>query len=235
MGILVATKLILSAPKVVVTVKSYVPYLNNRYRHMGVQYIPHGTSVGNSTSIDPEEKIILMFGHMGPYKGLPVIIQAFKELRAEKHNVRLIVAGTSHPNFPDFIDEFAKQHIPYVEFLGYVPEENIGRLFRMSDIVVIPYFTTTGTSGVFHLACGYGRPIVASDLPEIRELVEEGACAILVPPGNVAALKKAIIRVLSEEKVAAEMSCKNLTFAQNESWSVVAIKYEEAYLELLSS
>ena len=86
----------------------------------------------------------------------------------------MIVAGTSHPNFPEFLDEFAKRSIPYVEYLGYVPEENIAQIFRMADVVVIPYFTTTGTSGVFHLACGYGRPIVASNLPEIRELVDDG-------------------------------------------------------------
>jgi cellulose synthase/poly-beta-1,6-N-acetylglucosamine synthase-like glycosyltransferase len=234
LGILVATKLILSAPRVVVTVKSYVKYLNDHYGHMGVEYIPHGTLVGNSQPIDPEEKIILMFGHMGPYKGLPVMMQAFQELRAEKYNVRLIVAGTSHPNFPEFLDEFKNRHLPYVEFLGYVPDENIARVFRMSDVVVIPYFTTTGTSGVFHLACGYGKPIVASNLPEIRELVEEGASAILVSPGDVQALKKAIVRVLSEEETAAKMSRCNLAFAQSESWGIIAEKYEEAYLELFA-
>lgn len=234
LGILVATKLILSAPRVVVTVKSYVKYLNDQYGHMGVEYIPHGTSVGNCSPIDPEEKIILMFGHMGPYKGLPVVMKASEELRAEKYNIRLIVAGTSHPNFPEFLDEFKNRRLPYVEFLGYVPEENIARVFRMSDVVVIPYFTTTGTSGVFHLACGYGKPIVASNLPEIRELVAEGASALLVPPGDVQALKKAIIRVLSEEDTAAKMSQCNLAFAQNESWGIIAEKYEEAYLELFA-
>jgi glycosyltransferase involved in cell wall biosynthesis len=235
MGILVATKLILSAPRVVVTVRSYVEYLNKRYGHKGVQYIPHGTSVGNYSSIDPEEKVILVFGHMGPYKGLTLMIKAFEELRREKNNVKLVVAGTSHPNFPGFLDEFVTHHIPNVDFLGYVPAENVAQIFRMADVVVIPYFTTTGTSGVFHLACGYGRCIVASDLPEIRELVDDGASAILVPPGDVNALKSAILTVLSNETMAAKMGEQNLLFAQKESWSVVAEEYEEAYLELLTS
>ena len=231
-GILVATKLILTAPRVVVTVRSYAEYLKKRYGHQGVQYIPHGTLAGNYPSIDPEEKVILVFGHMGPYKGLPVMMKAFEELRREKANVKLIVAGTSHPNFPGFLDDFKKQRVPKVEYLGYVPEENLAQVFRSADVVAIPYFTTTGTSGVFHLACGYGKPIVASDLPEIREIVADGASAILVPPGDVEALKNAILQVLSNEKMAAEMGAKNLIFAQKESWSVVAAAYEEAYLEL---
>jgi cellulose synthase/poly-beta-1,6-N-acetylglucosamine synthase-like glycosyltransferase len=234
-GILIATKLILSAQRIVVTVRSYVKYLNDRYGHKGVQYIPHGTSAGNYTSIDPEDKVILMFGHMGPYKGLPVMIKAFEEMRREKNNIKLVIAGTSHPNFPNFLDEFKQKHIPKVEFLGYVPEENLSQVFRMADLVVIPYFTTTGTSGVFHLACGYGKPIVASDLPEIREIIADGASAILVPPGNAQALKNAILTLLSNEKMAAKMSEQNLAFAQKESWSVIAGEYEEAYLELLTS
>jgi cellulose synthase/poly-beta-1,6-N-acetylglucosamine synthase-like glycosyltransferase len=235
MGILIATKLILSAPKIVVTVRSYVKYLNDRYGHRGVQYIPHGTLSGNSTPIDPEDKIILMFGHMGPYKGLPVMIKAFEEMRQEKSDIKLVIAGTSHPNFPNFLDEYKKKHIPKVEFLGYVPEENLAQVFRTADLVVIPYFTTTGTSGVFHLACGFGKPIVASDLPEIREIIADGASALLVPPGNVQALKNAIFMVLSNEELAAKMRAQNLVFAQKESWSVIAKEYEEAYLELVTS
>jgi len=230
----VATKLILSAPRVVVTVRSYADYLSKRYGHKGVQYIPHGTSAISYTAIDPEEKVILMFGHMGPYKGLPVIMKAFEELRQENNNVKLIVAGSSHPNFPGFIDEFAKKRIPKAEFLGYVPEENVAQVFRAADVVVIPYFTTTGTSGVFHLACGYGKPIIASDLPEIREIISEGASALLVPPGNVQALKDAIKKLLSNPEMAAKMGDQNLVFAQKENWSVVAGEYEEAYLELLA-
>ena len=235
MGILLATKLMLSAPKVVVTVRSYVDYLKARYGHMGVKYIPHGSIASNSSRIDPEEKVILVFGHMGPYKGLSVMLKAFEELRSEKPNVKLVMAGSSHPNFPIFLDHYVKMHIPKVEFIGYVPEENLAEIFRMADVVVLPYSTTTGTSGVFHLACGYGKPIVASDLPEIREILDEGASALLVPAGDVQALKDAILKVLSDEKLASKMSEQNLRFAQSESWGIIAEMYEKAYLELLNS
>jgi glycosyltransferase involved in cell wall biosynthesis len=235
MGILVATKLILSAPKVVVTVRSYANYLKMRYGHLGVQYIPHGAIAKNSLQICPGEKVILIFGFMGPHKGLSVLLKAFEELSTEKTNVKLVVAGSDHPNFPGFLNRYAKLNNPKVEFLGYVCEENIVQVFGKTDVVVIPYLTMTGTSGVFHLACGYGKPIVSSDLPEIRELLDEGAAALLVPPNDAHALKNAMLKVLSNDKLAARMASRNLLFAQRESWGIVAEAFEEAYLELLNT
>jgi glycosyltransferase involved in cell wall biosynthesis len=170
---------------------------------------------------------------MGPHKGLPLMFEAFEKIVKEKSNIKLVVAGSNHPNFPNYLEEFGKAHTPNVEFSGYVPRQKLGSVFRMADVVVLPYNATPGTSGVFHLACGYGRPIVASDLPEIRELVNDGASAILVPPDDVDALKEAILTVLSNKEIATKMSEQNLNFAQRESWSSVAKAYEDAYIALL--
>lgn len=231
-GIFVATKIVLSAQNVVVLVKGYSDSLKYRYGHKGVLYIPHGTTVVTEPKIDSSKKTILIFGHMGPHKGLPLMLEAFKKIKAEKINVRLIVGGTNHPNYPNYLSQFIKAHMPNVEFTGYVPQNKLGEVFEQANVVVLPYHAAPGTSGVFHLACGYGRPVVASDLPEIRELVHEGAAAILVPPGDVAALKDAIISVLSDQEVADKMSKQNLVFAQKESWSAVAKAYEDAYFKL---
>ncbi|MBE3115798.1 glycosyltransferase [Candidatus Bathyarchaeota archaeon] len=116
-----------------------------------------------------------------------------------------------------------------------MPQEKLGSVFRKAAVVVLPYNAAPGTSGVFHLACGYGCPIVASDLPEIRELVNDGASAILVPPGDVDALKDAILKILLNEEAASKMSRQNLNFASRESWSAVAKAYEDAYIALIKS
>jgi glycosyltransferase involved in cell wall biosynthesis len=230
-----ATKIILSAQSVVVLVRSYSDVLKKRYGHRGVYYIPHGAAVDMQSKTTSNEKVILIFGHMGPHKGLPLMLKAFEKISKTNANVKLIVAGSNHPNFPNYLDQFIKLHIPNVDFLGYIPQEQLGSVFRKVTVVVLPYNAAPGTSGVFHLACGYGCPIVASDLPEIRELVNDGASAILVPPGNVDALKDAILKVLLNDKVASEMSKQNLKFAQRESWSAVANAYKDAYIALLKS
>jgi glycosyltransferase involved in cell wall biosynthesis len=115
-----------------------------------------------------------------------------------------------------------------------VEENDLAGVFEKVDVVVLPYLTATGTSGVFHLACGFGKPIIASDLPELRELVTEGASAILVPPGDVKALKDAILSVLDNKELRASMERQNLAFAQMENWGAVAEAYEKVYLETLT-
>jgi glycosyltransferase involved in cell wall biosynthesis len=233
-GILITTKIILSAQSVVVLVRSYAEFLKKRYGHKGVQYIPHGTTVDDlELKTNNTEKAILIFGHMGPHKGLPLMLTAFERLSKERSNVKLLVGGSNHPNFPNYLDKFIKAHIPNVEFSGYIPQEKLEPFFKMAEVVVLPYNAAPGTSGVFHLSCGYGRPVVASDLPEIREIVDEGASAILVPSGDAEALKDAILLILSDEEIASKMSEQNLNFAKTETWTVVAKAYENAYRALL--
>lgn len=234
-GILMATKIILSAQSVVVLVRSYGDFLKKRYGHQGVQYIPHGASVEAYPKKNTNDKVILIFGHMSPHKGLPLMFEAFHKITAQKSNIKLVVAGSNHPNFPNYLENFVKAHVPNIEFLGYVPQEKLQSVFGIADVVVLPYNAAPGTSGVFHIACGYGCPIVASDLPEIREMVSDGASAILVLPENVDALQEAILSVLFNKELSSKMTEQNLNFAQRESWSSVAKAYAEAYTALLSS
>ncbi len=231
-GILVATKLALSASSVVVTVESYVDYLKERYRPKRLRFIPHGTSPPRLLSTNHKEKVLLLFGHMGPSKGLPIMFRAFESLHKQLKDTKLIIAGDSHPNFPNYLHDMKKIAPKEVDFTGYIQEENLPKIFSIADVVVLPYSTATGTSGVFHIACGYGKPIVATSLPEITELVNKGASALLVQPKNEKALKEAILKVLSNRRLAAEMSQKNLAFAGQQQWSTVAEAYESEYLKL---
>jgi glycosyltransferase involved in cell wall biosynthesis len=235
-GVLVATRFILSASRVVVMVKSYAEYLRKHYNPKGILFIPHGSLGGNHcVSIDPEDKVVLMFGHMGPSKGLPTMLTAFEKIKKERSDVQLVIAGANHPNFPRYLDGFMKNAPSKVYFRGYVPEEDLYQVFGMADVVVTPYLIALGTSGVFHLACGFGKPIVSSDLPEMKEMVADGASALLVPPGDADALKDAILKVLVDKEATAKMCLQNLKFAQNERWSIVAQAYEQVYQELLNT
>jgi glycosyltransferase involved in cell wall biosynthesis len=234
-GIIVATRLILSASRVVVMVKSYADYLRRNYNNKSILFIPHGSTSHNCPSIDPEEKVVLMFGHMGPFKGLPTMLSAFEKITRDRNDVKLIIAGANHPNFPTYLNEFINRAPAKVIFTGYMPEKELCNVFGIADVVVTPYLLATGTSGVFHLACSFGKPIVSSDLPEIRELLADGASAILVPRDDSDALKDAILKVLNDRSLATKMAQQNLNFAQKERLSIVAKAYEETYIELLKT
>ena len=231
-GLFLAMRFVLSGSTLVVPVRSYVGYLRDRYGHRSVRYIPHGTYVSDHLSVNHAEKVVLVFGHMSPSKGLPVIFRAFEGMSKEVENVRLVVAGGSHPNFPYYLGRISKVAPSNTVFLGYVPEVSVAKVFDSADVVVLPYLAATGTSGVFHLACGFGKPIVASALPEIKELVGQKSFALLVPPGDSNALRAAITRVLYSEDLAAKMAFESLAFAEGERWGSVAEAYEAEYLKL---
>lgn len=232
LGMAVATRLLMTAGSVCVTVRSYAEYLGARYPEVSVRYVSHGFWTANHLASDPPQKTILMFGHMSPHKGLSVLLEAFSKTVQQFNGVKLVVAGSAHPNFPDFLGQFPKE-MEGVEFKGYVPETELGSVFGGAYLVVLPYTAATGTSGVFHLACSFGKPVIASNLQEIREMVEEGASAILVPPRDSDALSTAIVRLLKDEALAARMSEANLAFARARSFSHVAKEYEKEYLNLL--
>ena len=237
LGITLATKLVTLSSAVTVTVRSYVEYLRRTYRCRNVTFVPHGADTPIDPPVGPTSpnpcRVILMLGHMGPYKGLPVMIEVFSRLLNKNEGLKLIVAGQSHPNFPGYLEEFRKNAPMNVEFVGYIVEERIQELFQRAFVVALPYLTSTGTSGVFHLACGFGKPIVASDLPEIRELVKEGASAMLVPPNDAEAFSDALLHLCDEPWLAEEMGKQNLSFASSESWSQVASSLERIYGELV--
>ena len=77
------------------------------------------------------------------------MLEAFKKIRTQKANVKLIVAGTNHPNYPNYLQQFIRAHIPNVEFTGYIPEDKLATVFEQADVVVLPYHAAPGTSGVF--------------------------------------------------------------------------------------
>jgi len=235
LGIRLTTKLLTLASAVTVTVRSYVEFLRQTHQCRNVTFVPHGTDVMDppeQASINPSD-VILMFGHIGPYKGLPLIIEVFSRLVNERKDLKLVIAGDSHPNFPGYLEGFRKNPPRNVEFVGYVEEEDLPKLFQRAFVVVLPYLTGTGTSGVFHLACGFGKPIVAFDLPEIRELLDEGASAILVRPNDIEGFCEAILRLYDQPSLTEAMGRQNLTFASSESWSLVASSFEQIYMGLV--
>jgi len=145
----------------------------------------------------------------------------------------LLIAGGSHPNFPGVLEEYrARCRDPNIRFLGFVPDEELPRVFEMADVVVLPYATCTGTSGVAHLASSFGKPIVATDLPEFRELVREG-CGIILAKHDPKDLAKKIEIVLTRHCIADEMRGKSLKFASSRTWDKIAANFVRCYEGIL--
>jgi len=145
---------------------------------------------------------ILFFGNIRPYKGLDVLLRSLA-LVQEQLDFTATIAG-----------EFYLDPGPYREMatnLGiehrltwadhYIPNEEVPGLFRSADLVVLPYTDAT-QSGVVPLAYHFGVPVVASRVGGLPQVVEEGVSGRLVPPGDPAALARAIVDYFKEGKQA---------------------------------
>src|SRR6202008_1212494 len=127
-----------------------------------------------------------------------------------------IVAGTDHPKTPGYLQSVAEKcwRHPQIQFIGYVPEEKIRSLFQSTTIAVMPYSSSAGSSGVAHLACAYGVPILASDIADFRQLVEdEGLAMDLVEHDNTESLGKALAALLADPDRQTEMAIQNFSAA----------------------
>lgn len=237
-GAFIATKLLSMSSAVTLTVKSYVGAFRRRYKCKNVLWIPHGTgkiTYTNGGHRVSNSETILYFGHSGPYKDLELLLKTFKVVERRNNGIKLVIAGDSHPNYPGFLEQFRSGNdFHNVEFRGYVPEHGLRSLFQEANVVVLPYHTCTGTSGVAHLASSFGTPMVATDLPEFRELAEEG-CGLLLAPHCPDALADKIEEIIDNPGLTVKLKERNLQFARRRSWDIIASSFCTLYKELLTN
>ena len=122
---------------------------------------------------NPEHRI-LAFGKWGTYKRLELMIEAFDVVKRTLPNAKLVIAGGDHPQAAGYVESMKERCAgdPQIEFTGYVHEDALPNLFQSSSVAVMPYSSSTGCSGVAHLACAYGVPIICADLADFRQMAE---------------------------------------------------------------
>lgn len=186
---------------VCVTLRGYMDWLQARFPHLAVAHIPLG-------SYEPPEMLpgngnqeLLIFATFTPYKGLELLLDAFRQLHARYPSLRLTVAGAEHPRFPGYMEGVHSSlgDHPAIRWLGYVPEPALRDVFTRAAILVLPYTAATGSSSVLHRAAAWGRPFVASDLPEMRAVIqEENLHAEVFQRNDVNSLIAALERLLAD-------------------------------------
>ncbi|WP_271782176.1 glycosyltransferase [Aquimarina algiphila] len=173
------TRFILSADIVAVTIDKYVHILKAKYKVENVVQIPHGTFElpEEPKYILPEGPLqIMTFGKFGTYKKVEIMIEAVEKIRSRTDaNLEIVIAGTDNPNVPGYLESMKEKyaHVPQLTFTGYVDEVDVPHIFTESAMVVFPYTSTTGSSGVLHQAGSYGKAVVMPDLGDLSILVKD--------------------------------------------------------------
>lgn len=197
------TRLILQADKVALTIGKYVDVIRQKYKVPNVVQIPHGsfeTPPKPNFEIPEGPKKIMTFGKFGTYKKVELLIEAVERLRKiTGEQLEIVIAGTDSPNTPGYLESVKQKyaHIEGLTFTGYVAEEDVPKVFNESAVVVFPYTSTTGSSGVLHQAGSYGKAVVMPNLGDLALLVEEeGYSGEFFLPGNLDSLTHSLGRII---------------------------------------
>jgi len=117
-------------------------------------------------------------------------------------------------------------------FLGYVPRASMGALYCLARVLVFPsWFEGFGLPILEAMACG--TPVIASNSSSLPEVA--GGAAILFPPDSADALEDALRRVLSDQRLRAELTKQGLARVAEFSWAASAVHHLELYRQVLSS
>ena len=143
---------------------------------------------------------ILFFGFVRPYKGLEDLLRALS-LILKHRKITLLVVGEFWEGKEAVVELIQALKIEAAVRVvdRYVPNEEVGLYFSAADLVVLPYVSGTG-SGIVQIAYGLEKPVVATRVGSLAEVVEDGRTGYLVEPGDPKALADAVLRFFLEEK-----------------------------------
>ncbi len=157
-----------------------------------------------------DEKVLLFFGFVRPYKGLKHLIAAMPKIKEQLGNVKLLIVG----EFGNA--EYKEGYVSQIKHLalsspgleadviindGYMPDREVEKYFAACDMVVLPYESAT-QSGIVQIAYGFGKPVTVTNVGGLPDVVSDGRTGYVVPPQDEKALAEAVVRYFVEDKEA---------------------------------
>lgn len=205
-----------------------------------VRVIPHG-AFDYLTEL-PEEKplpaelgeaegpVILCFGLLRPYKGIEVLLDAFRRVP----EAELWIVGNPRMDVTP-LRELAAAAPGRVRFVTrFVEDAEIPAIFRRADLLVLPYLDAEH-SGVLYTGLAFGKPMLLSAVGGFPEVAATGA-ARLVPPGDAMALAAALTELSGDEDARAELAAAASAAAAGPfSWDATARLTLDLYRELIEA
>ncbi|MBO6183782.1 MAG: glycosyltransferase family 4 protein [Chryseobacterium sp.] len=180
-------------------------------------------------SVDSGNFNILFFGRISPYKGIKFLLDAFVGILSTKKytDITLTIAGSGDFDFD--IEPYKKY--PEIKIINeFIIPENIANLIFKSSVVVCPYIDAT-QSGVVMSAYAFKKPVIATNVGGLPEMVKDQLTGIIIEPKNSEAIRNAILELYNNSDLLETMSqnIEKLYFSGEKSWASSANRFIEAF------
>jgi glycosyltransferase involved in cell wall biosynthesis len=208
-----------------------------RKRH--VYTIPHGAYAGAyrddvtreaaraRLGIPDSAHVFVFFGNMRPYKGVDVLIDAFRALHARNPDAHLILAGRPYDDAYASAIRASVRDLPRVHLaLGFVPDDDVQIYLRAADCFVAPY-RYVETSGALFLALAFQLPVIMTAQGNVPELESLGVGWFLRDAAEVRDAMQRFLDLPAGER--ARMREAAHAVARQHAWESLAPRYREAF------
>ncbi len=208
-----------------------IPHGNSEWL-LGIQSPYKKETLIKKYNIKENETVVLFFGLLSPSKGIEVLLEGFA-LALQSCKAKLVIAGypTKYINARTLKLHTTKLNIvDNVSLdLRYIPLDEIGALMDLAAVVVYPYLSST-QSGALQTAYTFGKPVIATRVGGLPEVVEDGKSGFLVEPRQPRELAEKIIFMVNNPALCRQMGeyAKHLSETRF-NWQFVAQKILHAY------
>ncbi|HEU5162719.1 MAG TPA: glycosyltransferase family 4 protein [Thermoanaerobaculia bacterium] len=195
------------------------------------------SSLRRELGITPDADVVLLFGTLSRYKGVDLLVDAFAEVKRRVPRAHLVLAGF----LVGGLSEEEVRSRAHAAGIGgsvtmiprYIPADAVGAWMDLASVVVFPY-DAVFQSGAVHVPLTFGRPVVATAVGAMSEVIRDGETGLIVPPRDRDALAGAIATLLQDRAKAAEIGRAAAEEQRTRfAWSRPAEVMLETYRELI--
>lgn len=218
---------------------SVVPFgINNTVPNTSLSTVEAKRKLG----LNSNDKTMLFFGNIAPYKGLEYLVAAFAEVLKKDGSYRLMIVGRpkgSENYWSQIQQTIARSGVGdrIIERIEYIPDEETELYFKAADVLVLPY-TQVFQSGVLFLGYGFGLPALAADVATLKEEIVEGKTGFVFRPQDSFDLAAKIDKYFASE-LFRELESRRAQIKgyanERYSWDKVAAITKTVYSNLLET
>lgn len=203
--------------------------------------IPNGVDSKHfSPDVPPIEEFsdgklnILFVGRLEKRKGLDYLLEAYKQIKPEFPNSRLIVVGPGKRLRKKYERRVMRHRLKDVVVIGYAAYRDLPRYYQTADIVCCPATGRESFGIVLLEAMAVGKPVVASNIQGYNSVVTHGAEGLLVPPKNAEKLAQALTSLMTDGALRQQMGNEGRLKAVQYDWENVAQRVLDYYVSVLN-